>query len=38
MNPFVERPESLRDLLSEFFDVKLRKREWEATTKRDHLH
>jgi hypothetical protein len=38
MNPFVERPESLRNVLNEFFEEKLRKREWEATTKRGHRH
>ena len=38
MNPFVDRPESLRDVLNEFFEEKLRKREWEATTKRGHRH
>ena len=38
MHPFVERPESLGDVLSEFFDEKLRKREWEATAKRGHRH
>ena len=30
VNPFVERPESLRGVLNEFFEEKLRKREWEA--------
>jgi integrase len=38
VNPFVERPESLRDVLNEFFEDKLRRREWEATTKRGHRH
>ena len=38
INPFVERPESLRDAVNEFFEEKLRKREWEATTKRGHCH
>ena len=38
INPFVERPESLRDAVNEFFEEKLRKREWEATTKRGHRH
>jgi len=38
INPFVERPESIRDAVNEFFEEKLRKREWEATTKRGHRH
>jgi integrase len=38
VNPFVARPESLRDVLNEFFEEKLRRREWEATTKRGHRH
>ncbi len=38
INPFVQRPESLRDSVNEFFEEKLRKREWEATTKRGHRH
>jgi hypothetical protein len=37
MNPFVERL-SRSGVLNEFFDEKLRKREWEATTKRGHRH
>ena len=38
VNPFVETPESPRDVLNEFFEEKLRRREWEATTKRGHRH
>jgi hypothetical protein len=38
VNPFVGGPESLRDVLDEFFKEKLRRREWEATTKRGHRH
>ena len=38
VNPFVARPESLRDVLNEFFEEKLRRREWEATTKGGHRH
>ena len=38
VNSFVARPESLRDVLNEFFEEKLRRREWEATTKRGHRH
>ena len=38
VNPFVDSPESPRDVLNEFFEEKLRRREWEATTKRGHRH
>jgi hypothetical protein len=33
VNPFVGGPESLRDVIEEFFKEKLRRREWEATTR-----
>ena len=33
-----EEPKLLRDVLNEFFEEKLRRREWEATTKRGHRH
>ncbi|HEY5813696.1 MAG TPA: tyrosine-type recombinase/integrase [Terrimicrobiaceae bacterium] len=38
INPFVQKPETLRHVISEFFEEKLRKREWEATTKQGHRH